>query len=601
MPYKLRKAPNRDLYWVITSETKKKHSKEPISLEKAKAQLRILESALVGGGYWTDKATSDLTKIFNESKNRNPAILKSSLASVKRELKHAPKTGRTTTGLNLTGNKEKEKIIKNAERQLRRQTRTPLPVPRFSPDDGEETYNPISRVPKVPPFNPEYGHPVARVVPRPVGQVPPFSPDYENFSGEPVVVSANYGMGMSGGAGRQKQLETAFRNALKIYGLPAHRRAEIRQAYALVKNKLKELGSSGSQLGRLVGRPYNPQLAAEKDRILRLGIEAFREITSPPMHRVQNRGIVPTINPIQNVQQEEDPVEIVNNYDITTDNPIAGLGRRKMIGGVNAELRKIVQQYRDLLKTRAGKRIVKDVMANKVTQRSLELFEMLNFRVTKIIRSSELIMPEVPGIDDTNYLIQILESPDYPNSKLVIYTVIIPAKRGEPEDYEFGHIIVLNKQPGSDEYEFYNSTGEEFRDLPFQVWYVINDKIAKAGRKMQHQFDSPICTRHALCRIHFPGTNEEYDKKIRGLVKKKNEYAIPDSTDDIVWEETQSDRKFANLARTLQESPDGVKLEEGDYYEYELQPEPPEGTREAIAAMYGHGRKIKPLKMLRFR
>jgi len=49
MPYKLRKAPKRELYWVVTSETGKKHSKEPIPLEKAKAQLRILKSALRGG------------------------------------------------------------------------------------------------------------------------------------------------------------------------------------------------------------------------------------------------------------------------------------------------------------------------------------------------------------------------------------------------------------------------------------------------------------------------------------------------------------------------------------------------------------------------
>jgi hypothetical protein len=49
MPYKLRKAPKRDLYWVVTTETGKKHSKDPIPLEKAKAQKRILESALTGG------------------------------------------------------------------------------------------------------------------------------------------------------------------------------------------------------------------------------------------------------------------------------------------------------------------------------------------------------------------------------------------------------------------------------------------------------------------------------------------------------------------------------------------------------------------------
>ena len=49
MPYKLRKAPKRELYWVVTIETGKKHSKEPIPLEKAQAQMRILKQSLHGG------------------------------------------------------------------------------------------------------------------------------------------------------------------------------------------------------------------------------------------------------------------------------------------------------------------------------------------------------------------------------------------------------------------------------------------------------------------------------------------------------------------------------------------------------------------------
>lgn len=47
MPYKLRKAPGKDLYWVISIETGKKHSNEPISKEKAEAQKRVLEAAMV--------------------------------------------------------------------------------------------------------------------------------------------------------------------------------------------------------------------------------------------------------------------------------------------------------------------------------------------------------------------------------------------------------------------------------------------------------------------------------------------------------------------------------------------------------------------------
>jgi len=57
MPYKLRKAPKRELYWVVTIATGKKHSKEPIPLEKAKAQLRILES--VGNGLCQGKPLVD--------------------------------------------------------------------------------------------------------------------------------------------------------------------------------------------------------------------------------------------------------------------------------------------------------------------------------------------------------------------------------------------------------------------------------------------------------------------------------------------------------------------------------------------------------------
>lgn len=48
MPYKLRKAPNRDLYWVVAQDGTKK-SKEPIPLERAKAQIRALYASMSGG------------------------------------------------------------------------------------------------------------------------------------------------------------------------------------------------------------------------------------------------------------------------------------------------------------------------------------------------------------------------------------------------------------------------------------------------------------------------------------------------------------------------------------------------------------------------
>jgi hypothetical protein len=42
MPYKLRKAPGRDLYWVVNKENKEKYSKDPIPKERAIAQMKAL-------------------------------------------------------------------------------------------------------------------------------------------------------------------------------------------------------------------------------------------------------------------------------------------------------------------------------------------------------------------------------------------------------------------------------------------------------------------------------------------------------------------------------------------------------------------------------
>lgn len=41
MPYKLRKAPNRDLYWVVADDGRHM-SKEPLPKARAEAQMRAL-------------------------------------------------------------------------------------------------------------------------------------------------------------------------------------------------------------------------------------------------------------------------------------------------------------------------------------------------------------------------------------------------------------------------------------------------------------------------------------------------------------------------------------------------------------------------------
>jgi len=50
MPYKLRKKPNHDLYWVVNKETGKKYSKEAIPKDRAKAQMK----AMYGSGWLGD-------------------------------------------------------------------------------------------------------------------------------------------------------------------------------------------------------------------------------------------------------------------------------------------------------------------------------------------------------------------------------------------------------------------------------------------------------------------------------------------------------------------------------------------------------------------
>ena len=50
MPYKLRKAPKRDAFWVINTETGKKHSNEALPRDRAEAQMRALYASETRGG-----------------------------------------------------------------------------------------------------------------------------------------------------------------------------------------------------------------------------------------------------------------------------------------------------------------------------------------------------------------------------------------------------------------------------------------------------------------------------------------------------------------------------------------------------------------------
>jgi hypothetical protein len=72
MPYKLRKARGKDLYWVVAEDGTKK-SKEPLPLERAKAQMRALYANMhLEGGSREEQNILELLLLINSSMNTSP-------------------------------------------------------------------------------------------------------------------------------------------------------------------------------------------------------------------------------------------------------------------------------------------------------------------------------------------------------------------------------------------------------------------------------------------------------------------------------------------------------------------------------------------------
>ena len=124
-PYIIKKSRGKDLYWVVTEETGKKHSKQPITLDKAKAQLRILDSTyhegsdsdseeeISGGGYYTRQLNDRLRNISPEIKD--PIIQRT-----KQLLQQVGKSYHSIFFLKNRGRmQQKENIVKRAVLQAR--------------------------------------------------------------------------------------------------------------------------------------------------------------------------------------------------------------------------------------------------------------------------------------------------------------------------------------------------------------------------------------------------------------------------------------------------------------------------------------------------
>lgn len=134
--------------------------------------------------------------------------------------------------------------------------------------------------------------------------------------------------------------------------------------------------------------------------------------------------------------------------------------------------------------------------------------------------------------DGTVYKIDIKKSPLYPNIRLMSY--VLTERNGRPTPDEIGHRVILNIiSPGK--FEYYNSTGEQYGDLPKSVRYVAE----KYGTPMNdsnepHQGDAPICQRHSLNRACFNGTNKEYNAMITREATKEGL-----TFDEYIWDKTQ--------------------------------------------------------------
>ena len=77
MPYKLRKAPGKELYWVVSIDTGKKHSAEPISKEKAEAQMRVLVRAM-----GEEPVTGEERELAKDFEERDIDIIKHAVLGV---------------------------------------------------------------------------------------------------------------------------------------------------------------------------------------------------------------------------------------------------------------------------------------------------------------------------------------------------------------------------------------------------------------------------------------------------------------------------------------------------------------------------------------
>jgi hypothetical protein len=208
--------------------------------------------------------------------------------------------------------------------------------------------------------------------------------------------------------------------------------------------------------------------------------------------------------------------ELYNYYKLKGD------GR----GGVHPELEKITKQQEDLARFPKQK---KSRLEEDVGEGTKELDKRAGFTLKPSDEHTGSLNP-----DGTVYKIQVKTSPKYPNIRLITYT--LTQRKKEMLPHEIGHRIVLNLL-SDEKYEYYNSTGQVFAELPPSVKDVANMYGRLVNYKNEtHQENAPICERHSINRACFAGTNAEYNAMIASEAKKTGK-----SFDEYVWDKTKGE------------------------------------------------------------
>lgn len=200
---------------------------------------------------------------------------------------------------------------------------------------------------------------------------------------------------------------------------------------------------------------------------------------------------------------------------------------RMLSGRGNPELEAITTTHAELERF-PGQR--KSRLEESVAEGTRELDARAGFTLRP-----EDVHTDATNSDGTRYQIEVKRSPTYPNVRLITYTLIERAKRRLPS--EIGHRIVLTLRPGG-KYEYYNSNGQIFADLPKSVKDIANvyGGMLINWKSESHQGAAPICERHSISRACFAGTNAEYNAFLTAEAARAGK-----TFDEYIWEKNKTE------------------------------------------------------------